>query len=125
MVASEQQAHEVDVEGAGTYGNYIHGQYESLVPLLMYHNKLDPQAAMDRASEMVHESYNSFNKAEQALYEEVEPEQLENVKAYVLACKDLIMCNLHWSYGLKRYMEKDMLQKDGSVIFNIRLPSGR
>lgn len=29
------------------------------------------------------------------------------------------------SYGLKRYMEKDMLREDGRVVFDIRLPPAR
>jgi len=98
----------------------MHGQYESLVPLMMYHNDLEVQAAVDRGTEMIHESYHRFDQAEEALYHEVSSENLENVKTYLAACKDLIMCNLHWSYGLKRYMEKSMVQEDGSVVFQLR-----
>lgn len=113
----------------GTMGNdmlsvrreLMHGQFESLVPLLMFHEHLGPQVAMERAARMLHESYNRFNDAEQLLYAEVDSDSLDITKSFVQACKDLIMCNLHWSYGLKRYMEKGMLQPDGSVIFPISL----
>ena len=74
----------------------MHGQFESLVPLLMYHNNLGPQAAMECAANMLHESYNRFNEAEQELYKEVDADNLDKMKSYVQACKDLIMCNLHW-----------------------------
>ena len=74
----------------------MHGQFESLVPLMMYHNGLEVQAAVDRGTEMIHESYHRFYQAEQELCHEVSSEDLENVKAYLAACKDLIMCNLHW-----------------------------
>lgn len=74
----------------------MHGQFENLVPLLMYHNNLGPQAAMDEAAKMLHGSYNRFNEAEQKLYEEVDAGSLDTMKSYVQACKDLIMCNLHW-----------------------------
>lgn len=74
----------------------MHGQFESLVPLLMFHDNLGPQAAMGRAAMMLHESYNRFNEAEQLLYEEVDSGSLDITKSFVQACKDLIMCNLHW-----------------------------
>ncbi|MCJ1404736.1 hypothetical protein MMC11_007962 [Xylographa trunciseda] len=74
----------------------MHGQFESLVPLMMYHNDLGVQAAVDRGTEMIHESYHRFDQAEQELYHEVSSENLGTVKAYLAACKDLIMCNLHW-----------------------------
>ena len=102
----------------------IHGQYESLVPLLMYHEGLNPQAAVNRGTEMIHESYERFYQLEARLYEAVDLAELENVKTYVHAFKDLVMCNLHWSYGLKRYMDPHMLRKDGKVIFDIQTPVG-
>ena len=74
----------------------IHGQFESLVPLLMYHQKLQPQAAVERCTAMIHDSYERFYKEEQELYEDIEPEHLDNLKAYVQVFKDLVMCNLHW-----------------------------
>ena len=45
---------------------------------------------------MLHESYELFYEAEEALYAQVEPEDLEAIKAHVQVLKDLIMCNLHW-----------------------------
>ena len=98
----------------------LHGQYESLVPLLMYHEDLSPQAAVDRGSEMIHQSYERFYLLEKQLYEQARTEDLENLRAYLQSFKDLAMCNLHWSYGLKRYMDEDMIQKDGTVIFDIQ-----
>ena len=125
----------------------MHGQYESLVPLVMYHNNLSPQAAVAFSTRMIHDSYERFYVSEKALYKEISEDEIENMEAYLHACKDLIMCNLHWryeplpaitritpgttyangidfnSYGLKRYMEKDMVQADGSIKFDIVLPS--
>ncbi|KAL8791312.1 MAG: hypothetical protein Q9195_005931 [Heterodermia aff. obscurata] len=102
----------------------IHGQYESLVPLLMYHEGLNPQAAVNRVTEMMHESYERFHRLEARLYELVDLAELENVKTYVHSFKDVVMCNLHWSYGLKRYMDPHMLQEDGKVVFDIQTPVG-
>ncbi|KAF2704365.1 terpenoid synthase [Pleomassaria siparia CBS 279.74] len=100
----------------------MHGQFESLIPLLMYHNNLQAQEAMALAGDMLHECYNNFNQVELELYNEVPAELRPTMKRYVKACKDLIVCNLHWSYGLKRYMDEGMLQSDGRVIFPIKLP---
>lgn len=100
----------------------VHGQFESLIPLLMYHESLMPQAAVDRTSEMIHASYQRFYRIEMELYAEVDPENIDVVKTYVHAFKDLVMCNLHWSYGLKRYMDPQMLMNDGTVVFEIRTP---
>ena len=78
----------------------IHGQFESMIPLLMYHQKLSPQAAIDRSVAMLHESYERFYTAEQKLYDEVkaddDPDHLIEVKAYVQLFKDIVMGNLHW-----------------------------
>ena len=98
------------------------GDYESLVPLLMYHERLAPQAAVDRGLDMLYESYERFYELEQQLYEMVSSEDLLNVKAYVHACKDLVMSNLHWSYGLKRYMGQGMDRKDGTIRFKVQTP---
>lgn len=62
----------------------------------MFHEHLGPQVAMERAARMLHESYNRFNDAEQLLYAEVDSDSLDITKSFVQACKDLIMCNLHW-----------------------------
>lgn len=64
----------------------------------MYHHNLQPQAAVDRGVAMIHESYERFYQEEQALYAEVEPEHLENMKECVQVFKDLVMCNLHWRF---------------------------
>ena len=74
----------------------MHGQFESIVPLLMYHNKLQPQAAVDRCTTMIHACYERFYDEEQKLYKDVEPQNLEEVKACIQVFKDLVMCNLHW-----------------------------
>ncbi len=78
------------------FATQMHGQFESLVPLLMYHQKIKPQEAVDRTTAMIHDSYGRFYKKEQALYEDVDPEHLDNLKACVQVFKDLVMCNLHW-----------------------------
>lgn len=101
----------------------IHGQFESLVPLLMYHDGLTPQAAVDRGTKMIHDSYDRFYDRERRLLEEVSPVELDSVKACLQVFKDLVMCNLHWSYGLKRYMDPEMIKSDGTVVFDIRLPA--
>ena len=62
----------------------------------MYHEKLQPQAAIDRGFVMIHESYARFYREEKKLYESVNPEDLETVVACVRVFKDLVMCNLHW-----------------------------
>ena len=101
----------------------MHGQYESLIPLLMYHDGLYAQKAMDRAGDMLHECYRKFNELEIEFYKEEVPAELHpTFVKYLKACKDLIVCNLHWSYGLRRYMDPGMLQADGRVVFPIRLP---
>lgn len=83
----------------------MHGLYENIVPLLMYHEHLGPQAAVDRVGEMVHESYARFHEAEEALLgDDVEERDRELVERYLLACKDKIMCNLHWRYVLSPYL---------------------
>ena len=74
----------------------MHGQFESLVPLLMYHQKLEPQEAVDQGVAMIHESYQRFYKEEQRLYESVDEEFVDEVKACIQVFKDLVMCNLHW-----------------------------
>lgn len=80
----------------------MHGQFESLVPLLMFHEHLGPQDAMERGAGMLHESYRRFNEAEQLLYKDVDPDSLGVTKSYVRACKDLIVCNLHWRYEKRK-----------------------
>ncbi|KAF2468385.1 terpenoid synthase [Lindgomyces ingoldianus] len=100
----------------------MHGQFESLIPLLMYHNNLQAQEAMAIAGDMLHECYIKFNEVEVELYKEIPVDFQTTMNRYVKACKDLIVCNLHWSYGLKRYIDEGMLQPDGRVVFPIRLP---
>ncbi len=74
--------------------------FDSLVPILMYNEGLGPQAAIERAKEMLHESYERFRKAEAELYEQTDAEDLAVVKAYVSGCKNLVMANLNWRYVL-------------------------
>ena len=62
----------------------------------MYHQKLTPQEAVERGTAMLHESYERFYQAEQRLYEDVEPEHLDQVKECVQVYKDLAVANLHW-----------------------------
>lgn len=64
---------------------------------------------MNHAAKMLHESYDRFNKAEQELYKEVDAGCLHTMKAYVQACKDLIMCNLHWRWA-RRYVKNVEIQ---------------
>ena len=74
----------------------MHGQFESLIPLLMYHERLSAQAAMDCAVAMTFESCKRFNAAEKALYAYVDADSLPGVQAYVQACQDLLVSGLHW-----------------------------
>ena len=74
----------------------MHGQYESLVPLLMYHKDLRAQEAMALAADMLHECYNKFNEVEAELYKEVDKDLLPTMNQYVKAMKDLVVCNLYW-----------------------------
>ena len=74
----------------------MHGQFESLIPLLMYHENIQPQEAMKRAGDMLHECYNTFNEVEKELYKEVPADLKPTMIRYVKACKDLVVCNLHW-----------------------------
>ena len=62
----------------------------------MYHDKIGPQAAVDRATDMLHECYAVFNEEEERLYSEVSPENINDVKLYIRASKHLIMANLYW-----------------------------
>ena len=62
----------------------------------MYHQKLSPQAAVDRCAAMMHESYERFYKKEEELYKEIDAEHLDNVKAYVQVFKDMVMSVHHW-----------------------------
>lgn len=62
----------------------------------MYHEKIQPQAAMQRAGEMLHKCYRTFNEVEEELYKEVPADLQPTMNRYVKACKDLIVCNLHW-----------------------------
>ena len=74
----------------------MHGEFESLIPLLMYHSNLQAQGAMDLAGDMLHECYNKFNEVEVELYKEVPKDLRPTMNSYVKACKDLVVCNLHW-----------------------------
>lgn len=62
----------------------------------MYHDKMDPKAAVDRATDMLHECYARFNEEGKKLYSEVSPENVDDVKLYVRASKNPIMSNLYW-----------------------------
>ena len=62
----------------------------------MYHEKLTPQAAVQHSIAMIHDCYERFYEEERELYEEIEPENLDNMKEYLQVFKDLVMCNLHW-----------------------------
>ena len=48
------------------------GLYENIVPLLMYHERLSPQAVMNRADILMHESYARCYAAEAALMTEID-----------------------------------------------------
>lgn len=74
----------------------MHGQFESLIPLLMYHNNIHAQEAMTLAGNMLHDCYNRFNQVEVELYKDVPVDLRPTMNRYVKACKDLIVCNLHW-----------------------------
>jgi hypothetical protein len=74
----------------------MHGQFESLIPLLMYHGKLTAQEAMTRAGDMVHDCYRKFDEVEEEMYKEVPADLRPTMKRYLAACKDLVVCNLHW-----------------------------
>lgn len=74
------------------------GVFHSLVPVLMYNEGLDPQAAIERAKEMLHESYERFRQAERDLYDQTDAEDLVVIKAYMLGCKNVVMANLNWRY---------------------------
>lgn len=74
----------------------MHGQFESLIPLLMYHDNIQPQQAMRRAGDMLHKCYSTFNEVEEELYKEVPVDLQPTMNRYVKACKDLIVCNLYW-----------------------------
>ena len=62
----------------------------------MYHDEMGPQAAVDRATDMLHECYARLNVEEEKLYSEVSPEDVNDIKLYVQASKDPVMSNLHW-----------------------------
>ncbi|KAL9576573.1 MAG: hypothetical protein Q9212_006987 [Teloschistes hypoglaucus] len=96
-----------------------HGQYDSLVPFLMYHDGLNAQLAVDRAAQMCRESYDRFYQLGAQLYEQVGSQDEEIVKAHVHGLKDVVMGNLHWSYRLKRYLGKGTVRQDGSIAFVI------
>lgn len=74
----------------------MHGQFESLIPLLMYHGNIQPQEAMQRAGDMLHECYRTFNELEKEFYKEIPAELQPTMSRYIKACKDLVVCNLHW-----------------------------
>ncbi len=74
------------------------GVFDSLVPVLMYNEGLDPQAAIERAKEMLLKSYERFRQAERDLYYQTDAEDLVVIKAYMLGCKNLVMANLNWRY---------------------------
>ena len=101
-----------------------HGQYDNIVPLLMYHEGLNPQAAVDRVVAMLREGYERARRLEEQLYAMVSLADLPAVKAYVHDCKNVVTANLHWSHGLKRYMEKVTMRDDGTVSFEIQTPLG-
>lgn len=61
------------------------------------------QAAVARATELIHESYERFYDHENQLLEKMLPEELDTIRACVQVFKDSVMCSLNWSYGLKRY----------------------
>lgn len=73
-----------------------HGQFESMVPLLMYHHNLSAQDAMNRAAEMCHECYREFDEVEEEMYKKIPTYLRPTMERYLMACKDLIVCNVHW-----------------------------
>lgn len=95
------------------------GQYDNLVPFLMYHDDLNAQLAVDRAVQMCRESYNRFYQLEAQLYEQVGSHDEGIVKAHVHGLKDVVMGNLLWSYSLERYVGKGVIREDGSIAFVI------
>ncbi|KAL9578090.1 MAG: hypothetical protein Q9203_007221 [Teloschistes exilis] len=96
-----------------------HGQYDNLVPFLMYHDDLNAQSAVDRAVQMCRESYDRFYQLEAQLYEQVGSQDEGIVKAHVHGLKDVVMGNLYWSYSLERYVGKGVVREDGSIAFVI------
>ncbi|KAL9583495.1 MAG: hypothetical protein Q9212_002666 [Teloschistes hypoglaucus] len=96
------------------------GQYDSLVPLLMYHRGLTLQAAVDQAVQMLHEVYDRLQKFEVYLSRQLTSEHAEEVKACVQTYKNLAICNLNWSYGCRRYLDQSNVQNDGSLAFEIK-----
>ena len=62
----------------------------------MYNNKIGAQEAMTLAGDMLHECYNKFNEIEIELYKDIPADLRPTMITYLKACKDLVVCNLHW-----------------------------
>lgn len=70
------------------------GQFESWIPLTMYHRHLSVQAAMDSTGQMVRDASAKILKAEKALYAQVDAANLPAVQTFILGIKHIVLCCL-------------------------------
>ncbi|KAG8531300.1 uncharacterized protein KY384_002928 [Bacidia gigantensis] len=101
-------------------GEVLHARHESLVPLLMKDGDLDAQDAMDQVADMVRDALARFEDAERELAGQVEEGARKDVEGYVRACRDLVVGQLEWSFGLKGGVGQSLVVEDGTVIFYVR-----
>lgn len=101
----------------------MQSQYDSLVPLLMHHQGLTLQEAVDRAVQMLHEVYDRLQKHSIHLSRQLTLKHAEEVKACIRIYMDMVTSNLNWSFGCKRYVNESNMQKDGSAVFEVKTPT--
>lgn len=70
-----------------------------MVPLLVHHNGLTVQEAVDKVATIIHDTYQAFQALEPRIIElgqtyDIEPQ----VQAYLESCRDMCIGFFHWSY---------------------------
>jgi len=96
-------------------------QFESMIPLTMYHGHLSVQAATDRVSQLLRDAAAEIDKAEKALYAQVDAENLPAVQKLVLGVKHIALCCMNHPYSAKRYLRDSVKQEDGSLLYKLEI----
>jgi len=93
---------------------------DNIVCVLAYHDGISAQEAMDQATRFIREAHTAFEAAERRLPVPTgDPKVDEDVRKFVLGCKDVCTGNISWSYNTGRYFGKNLIREEGRVVINL------
>jgi hypothetical protein len=86
------------------------GEVDNIVPILVYNDNCTAQEAVDKAVDMIKQSYRDFCAAVRHLKAAVVREQsqvTDDVDTLIDACMDVMVGNVAWSMHTPRYISRD------------------